>query len=67
MYQVPIELWYLTAYITVGWLLAEAIRSTRRRWKLPPLGRGPMILIIFIWPLVVTYAIYRRIGGSEGS
>lgn len=56
----PVEVWYATAYLSVGWLLMEAVRSARNRWRIQPLRRGPMLLIWFVWPVIIVQAIIIR-------
>lgn len=67
MITIPDELWFLTAYLAVGLLLMEGCRWTRVRWKIEPLRPGPMLLIFFLWPAVILFAIKLRCGGSKGS
>ncbi len=60
-------LWLLTAYLTLGWLLMKGVAWSRKRWRIIPLRRGPMLLIFFLWPLILIFATSLRLKGSEGS
>lgn len=59
---ISVELWGLIAYLSVGWLLMESVASARKRWRITPLGRGPMLLIWFAWPIVCIQAWRMRTG-----
>ena len=65
MMTVAPELWYLVAYLTVGWLMMEAVASARKRWRTTPLRRGPMLLIWFVWPIILVQAVLMRMRGRN--
>lgn len=50
--------WWACGYTTIGFLLWEGIRWSRRRWKIAPLPAMPSLLVYGAWPLIIILALF---------